>query len=77
VPRYKRRAVDRIAKNFGRGGGGGKGRTWGRRLRSLPFVFIPGLRWLAMYNVRKYLRDDIIAGVTVGIMLIPQVRTSI
>lgn len=72
--RYKQRAVSKIVEKFSGGGPDGKKRPWGARLRGLPLTLIPGLRWMATYNFRKYLRDDVIAGITVGIMLVPQVR---
>ncbi|PWA96548.1 sulfate transporter 4.1 [Artemisia annua] len=35
-------------------------------------VFIPCSRWIRTYNWREYLQPDLISGVTVGIMLVPQ-----
>ncbi|MFS7913387.1 putative SLC26A/SulP transporter, STAS domain, sulfate anion transporter, STAS domain superfamily [Helianthus anomalus] len=35
-------------------------------------MFIPCLRWIRTYNWREYLQPDLVSGVTVGIMLVPQ-----
>ncbi|GKY91087.1 hypothetical protein MPSEU_000081500 [Mayamaea pseudoterrestris] len=34
--------------------------------------FLPAYRWLKQYNVRTTLQKDIIAGLTVGVMIVPQ-----
>jgi sulfate transporter 4 len=33
---------------------------------------VPAVRWLRTYDVRNYLKADLIAGITVGTMLVPQ-----
>jgi hypothetical protein len=35
---------------------------------------VPAVRWLRTYDVRNYLKADLIAGITVGTMLVPQVK---
>ena len=35
--------------------------------------FLPCLRWMRSYDIQSYLMQDIIAGFTVGVMIIPQV----
>ncbi|KXZ44585.1 hypothetical protein GPECTOR_65g203 [Gonium pectorale] len=35
-------------------------------------VFLPCVRWLRTYKIRQYLLSDIIAGVSVGFMVVPQ-----
>ncbi|GJU88373.1 sulfate transporter 4.1, chloroplastic-like protein, partial [Tanacetum coccineum] len=35
-------------------------------------VFIPCSRWIRTYNWREYLQPDLVSGITVGIMLVPQ-----
>ncbi|XP_020593459.1 sulfate transporter 4.1, chloroplastic-like isoform X2 [Phalaenopsis equestris] len=35
-------------------------------------IFLPCARWIRSYRWREYLQADLIAGVTVGIMLVPQ-----
>ena len=39
-------------------------------------VFLPCSRWIRTYNWREYLQPDIVSGITVGIMLVPQVQMS-
>ncbi|KAI3991539.1 hypothetical protein MKX01_017158 [Papaver californicum] len=34
--------------------------------------FFPCVRWITTYNVSEYLQPDLMAGITVGIMLVPQ-----
>lgn len=36
-------------------------------------LLLPCIRWIRTYLWREYLRMDLVAGVTVGVMLIPQV----
>lgn len=36
-------------------------------------LFLPCSRWIRTYNWREYFKVDLMAGVTVGIMLVPQV----
>lgn len=36
-------------------------------------LFFPCYRWMRTYKVREYLQPDLMAGITVGIMLVPQV----
>ena len=35
-------------------------------------LFLPMTAWLSTYKWKSYLRDDILAGLTVGVMIIPQ-----
>ncbi|KAJ8540348.1 hypothetical protein K7X08_030267 [Anisodus acutangulus] len=35
-------------------------------------LFFPCYRWMRTYKVREYLQSDLMAGITVGIMLVPQ-----
>lgn len=35
--------------------------------------FFPCSRWMRTYKVNEYLQPDLMAGITVGIMLVPQV----
>lgn len=35
-------------------------------------IFIPCVRWLRTYNLRAYLKTDLMAGITVGTMIVPQ-----
>ncbi|KAF5794786.1 putative SLC26A/SulP transporter, STAS domain superfamily [Helianthus annuus] len=35
-------------------------------------MFVPCSRWIRTYNWREYLQPDLVSGVTVGIMLVPQ-----
>ncbi|KAI5081938.1 hypothetical protein GOP47_0001681 [Adiantum capillus-veneris] len=35
-------------------------------------IFIPCVRWLRTYDFRSYLKTDLMAGITVGTMLVPQ-----
>ncbi|KAL8257651.1 hypothetical protein R6Q59_029692 [Mikania micrantha] len=35
-------------------------------------MFIPCSRWIRTYNWREYLQPDLVSGITVGIMLVPQ-----
>lgn len=70
--RYKELALNRISRSFGSPNGGSH--TWRWHMKRLLVVLFPCLRWLSAYDVSKHLRDDIIAGITVGVMLVPQVR---
>ena len=38
---------------------------------------LPCSRWIRTYNWRENLQPDLISGVTVGIMLVPQVQMEI
>lgn len=40
-------------------------------------VLLPCSRWIRTYKWREYLQIDLMAGVTVGIMLVPQVSFSL
>lgn len=46
-----------------------KGMTWKEWIE----LFFPCYRWMRTYKVREYLQPDLMAGITVGIMLVPQV----
>ncbi|KAL3369509.1 hypothetical protein AABB24_010049 [Solanum stoloniferum] len=45
-----------------------KGMTWKEWIE----LFFPCYRWMRTYKVREYLQSDLMAGITVGIMLVPQ-----
>jgi hypothetical protein len=47
---------------------------WPGAVLHLLFKLVPCARWMAVYNYKDYLQDDLIAGATVGVMIIPQVR---
>lgn len=40
-------------------------------------MFVPCYRWMRIYNWSEYLQADLMAGVTVGVMLVPQVILSL
>nr|XP_043636787.1 sulfate transporter 4.1, chloroplastic-like isoform X1 [Erigeron canadensis] len=44
------------------------------RMKMMDWVemFVPCTRWIRTYNWREYLQPDLVSGVTVGIMLVPQ-----
>jgi len=46
-----------------------RGMTW---LEWIEFL-IPCSRWIRIYKWREYLQSDLMAGITVGVMLVPQV----
>lgn len=45
-----------------------------KRMKTVDWIdyFLPCSRWIRTYNWREYLQPDVIAGVTVGVMLVPQ-----
>lgn len=50
---------------------------WVSKLKSMTLVqwlelFVPCSRWMRTYRWREYLQADLIAGITVGVMLVPQ-----
>ncbi|KAI8007135.1 hypothetical protein LOK49_LG07G01241 [Camellia lanceoleosa] len=50
---------------------------WRSKLKRMTFeewieLFIPCYRWIRTYKWRDYLQPDLMAGITVGIMLVPQ-----
>ncbi|KAK7295674.1 hypothetical protein RJT34_18585 [Clitoria ternatea] len=50
---------------------------WTAKLRRMTWLewmefFLPCLRWIRIYKWREYLQVDLMAGVTVGVMLVPQ-----
>lgn len=52
---------------------------WISRLQEMSLMewielFLPCTRWIRTYHWREFLQADLMAGVTVGIMLVPQVR---
>lgn len=49
-----------------------KGMTWKEWIE----LFFPCYRWMRTYKVREYLQSDLMAGITVGIMLVPQILVS-
>lgn len=50
-------------------------RTKLRRMTTTEWIelFLPCYRWIRTYKWRDYLQADLMAGITVGIMLVPQV----
>lgn len=40
-------------------------------------MFVPCYRWIRIYDWNEYLQADLMAGITVGVMLVPQVYLSI
>uniref|UniRef100_A0A7C9DES1 SLC26A/SulP transporter domain-containing protein n=1 Tax=Opuntia streptacantha TaxID=393608 RepID=A0A7C9DES1_OPUST len=36
-------------------------------------VFLPCYRWIRSYDWKEYLQPDLMSGITVGVMLVPQV----
>ncbi|RZC82092.1 hypothetical protein C5167_044876 [Papaver somniferum] len=51
-----------------------KWKTKAERMTWLEWMkfFFPCIRWISTYNVSEYLQPDLMAGITVGIMLVPQ-----
>ncbi|KAI3751393.1 hypothetical protein L2E82_22479 [Cichorium intybus] len=49
-------------------------RTKVKRMKTVDWIdfFLPCSRWIRTYNWRENLQPDVIAGVTVGVMLVPQ-----
>ncbi|KAL9297428.1 hypothetical protein ACSQ67_023324 [Phaseolus vulgaris] len=50
---------------------------WTARLRRMTWLewlefFLPCLRWIRVYKWREYFQVDLMAGITVGVMLVPQ-----
>ncbi|KAL7588187.1 sulfate transporter 4.1, chloroplastic [Lactuca sativa] len=50
---------------------------WSAKLNRMKMIdwielFLPCSRWIRTYNWREYLQPDLVSGVTVGIMLVPQ-----
>ncbi|KAI9128214.1 hypothetical protein K1719_001207 [Acacia pycnantha] len=50
---------------------------WATKLRQRTFVewielFLPCCRWIPTYRWREYFQADLVAGITVGVMLVPQ-----
>ncbi|KAK4353689.1 hypothetical protein RND71_025883 [Anisodus tanguticus] len=50
---------------------------WKARIKRMTWkewieLFFPCHRWMRTYKVREYLQSDLMAGITVGIMLVPQ-----
>ncbi|KAH7656886.1 sulfate transporter 4 protein [Dioscorea alata] len=50
---------------------------WVSRLRAMSAIewvdlFLPCARWIRSYRVKDYLQIDLMAGITVGVMLVPQ-----
>ncbi|KAI4302377.1 hypothetical protein MLD38_038129 [Melastoma candidum] len=50
---------------------------WRSRLKRLTWIdwiemFLPCSRWIRTYKLREYLQTDLVAGITVGVMLVPQ-----
>ncbi|MCD7461463.1 putative sulfate transporter 4.2 [Datura stramonium] len=50
---------------------------WKERMKRMTWrewieTFFPCYRWVRTYKVREYLQPDLMAGITVGIMLVPQ-----
>ncbi|WOK96939.1 hypothetical protein Cni_G05647 [Canna indica] len=47
-------------------------RVWGMSAVDWMELLIPCTRWMRRYKFREYLQPDLIAGITVGVMLVPQ-----
>lgn len=52
---------------------------WKSKVQSMTWVewlevFLPCTRWIRTYKWREYLQVDLMAGITVGVMLVPQVE---
>ncbi|XP_047153864.1 sulfate transporter 4.1, chloroplastic-like [Vigna umbellata] len=50
---------------------------WTAKLRQMTWLewlefFLPCLRWIRIYKWREYFQVDLMAGITVGVMLVPQ-----
>ncbi|MED6144695.1 putative sulfate transporter 4.2 [Stylosanthes scabra] len=50
---------------------------WATKLRRMTWLewiefFLPCMRWIRTYKWREYLQADLMAGITVGVMLVPQ-----
>lgn len=50
---------------------------WTARMKQKTFdewieMFVPCYRWIRIYNWNEYLQADLMAGITVGVMLVPQ-----
>ncbi|KAK9282914.1 hypothetical protein L1049_011139 [Liquidambar formosana] len=50
---------------------------WGSKLKRMTFfewieLFLPCYRWIRTYKWREYFQVDLMAGITVGVMLVPQ-----
>ncbi|PHU18560.1 putative sulfate transporter 4.2 [Capsicum chinense] len=64
----------------GSGSGSGSGSVvakWKARMKRMTWkewieLFFPCYRWMSTYKVREYLQPDLMAGITVGVMLVPQ-----
>ncbi|XP_031381640.1 sulfate transporter 4.1, chloroplastic-like isoform X1 [Punica granatum] len=59
------------------GGGGGLFLRWKSKLKKMTWLdwvetFLPCSRWIRTYKWREYLQIDLLAGLTVGVMLVPQ-----
>lgn len=53
----------------------GKWKAKMKRMSSTEWIelFLPCYRWIRTYKWREYLQPDLMAGITVGVMLVPQV----
>lgn len=52
---------------------------WKSKVQSMTWVewlevFLPCTRWIRTYKWREYLQVDLMSGITVGVMLVPQVE---
>ncbi|XP_015962439.1 probable sulfate transporter 4.2 [Arachis duranensis] len=50
---------------------------WAMKLRRMTWIewiefFLPCMRWIRTYKWREYFQTDLMAGITVGVMLVPQ-----
>lgn len=53
-------------------------RRWGAKVRGMSAMdwlelLLPCTRWMRKYRLKEYLQADLMAGITVGVMLVPQV----
>jgi hypothetical protein len=52
-----------------------RAKGWSGGSLHLLYKLVPCARWLSAYNYREDLQEDVIAGATVGVMIIPQARS--
>ena len=54
---------------------------WAMKVRRMTWLewiefFLPCYRWIRIYKWREYFQVDLMAGITVGVMLVPQVTST-
>lgn len=55
-------------------------KTWTAKVKRMTWIqwmelLLPCSRWIRTYKWREYLQSDLLSGITIGIMLVPQVRS--